>query len=190
MKLIGHRLAFAPPKYGKEREIPLPATVREWLAAYLTQFPARTVTLPWVDPDGTKTHTARLIVTSRESRALNRTYFNARLWKPALVTVGIEATRENGTHALRHFYASVLLDAGENIKALSEYLGHADPGFTLRVYTHLMKASAERTRRAVDGVFGQVAPGRGPGAAGSIADEAGSSPHPAPRHSPTSERTL
>lgn len=45
------------------------------------------------------------------------------------------------------------------MKALSEYLSHADPGFTLRVYTHLMKASAERTRRAVDGVFGPVVPG-------------------------------
>lgn len=158
VKLIGHRLAFGPPKYGKEREIPLPASVREWLAAYLTRFPARTVTLPWVDPENGKPHTARLLVTSRESRALNRTYFNSRLWKPALEKAGIEATRENGTHALRHFYASVLLDAGENVKALSEYLGHADPGFTLRVYTHLMKASAERTRRAVDGVFGPVVP--------------------------------
>ena len=37
--------------------------------------------------------------------------------------------------ALRHFYASVLLDAGESIKAVSEYRGHADPGFTLRTYT-------------------------------------------------------
>ncbi|RPK61264.1 hypothetical protein EES43_15680 [Streptomyces sp. ADI96-02] len=26
-------------------------------------------------------------------------------------------------HAMRHFYASVLLDAGENIKALAEHLG-------------------------------------------------------------------
>ena len=40
-------------------------------------------------------------------------------------------------HALRHFYASVLLDAGESIKALSEYLGHSDPSFTLRTYTRL-----------------------------------------------------
>ena len=30
-------------------------------------------------------------------------------------------------HALRHFYASTLLDAGESIKALANYLGHADP---------------------------------------------------------------
>jgi integrase len=53
-------------------------------------------------------------------------------------------------HALRHHYASVLLDAGESIKALSEYLGHSDPGFTLRTYTHLMPASEERTKKAVD----------------------------------------
>jgi integrase len=31
-------------------------------------------------------------------------------------------------HALRHFYASVLIDAGESVKAVAEYLGHADPG--------------------------------------------------------------
>jgi integrase len=68
----------------------------------------------------------------------------------ALVAAGLEPSRENGMHALRHFYASVLLDAGESVRALAEYLGHADPGFTLRVYTHLMPASEERTRRAVD----------------------------------------
>ncbi len=56
-------------------------------------------------------------------------------------------------HALRHHYASVLLDAGESIKAVSEYLGHADAGFTLRTYTHLMPASDERTRHAVDEAF-------------------------------------
>ncbi|MDQ1008026.1 integrase [Streptomyces sp. V4I23] len=56
-------------------------------------------------------------------------------------------------HALRQFYASVLLDAGEDIKALSEYLGDSEPGLTLRVYAHLMPTSRERTRRAVDAVF-------------------------------------
>jgi integrase len=47
-------------------------------------------------------------------------------------------------HALRHFYASVLLDAGESITAVSEYTGHTDPGLTLRVYAHLMPNSKER----------------------------------------------
>jgi integrase len=67
---------------------------------------------------------------------------------------GLEAKRENGCHALRHFYASTLLDAGESILALSEYLGHADPGFTLRTYTHLMPSSTERTKAAIDAMLG------------------------------------
>jgi integrase len=47
----------------------------------------------------------------------------------------------------------VLLDAGESIKALAAYLGHADPGFTLRTYTHLLPTSEDRTRRAIDQAF-------------------------------------
>ncbi|MEV4413243.1 hypothetical protein [Catellatospora sp. NPDC049609] len=63
-------------------------------------------------------------------------------------------TRQNGMHVLRHTYASVLLDAGESVKALSLYPGHADPGFTLRVYTHLLPSSEDRTRAAIDRALG------------------------------------
>ena len=98
--------------------------------------------------------TAKLVLTSRERKALNRNYFNVRVWKKALAAASVENDRANGMHALRHHYASVLLDAGESIKAVSEYLGHADPGFTLRTYTHLMPASDARTRKAVDVAFG------------------------------------
>ena len=41
-------------------------------------------------------------------------------------------------HALRHFYASTLLARAVSIKELADYLGHSDPGFTLRTYVHLM----------------------------------------------------
>lgn len=57
------------------------------------------------------------------------------IWKPALVAADVipppeepgKSARapEDGMHALRRHYASVLLDAGENIKALSAYLGHS-----------------------------------------------------------------
>jgi integrase len=40
-----------------------------------------------------------------------------------------------------------------SIRALAEYLGHADPGFTLRTYTHLMPTSEDRARQAVDAAF-------------------------------------
>ncbi len=65
----------------------------------------------------------------------------------------LQAAPEDGMHALRHAYASVLLGAGESIKALSEYLGHSDPGFTLRTYTHLLPSSETRTRKAIDDAF-------------------------------------
>jgi integrase len=159
VKLIGDRQVLALPKGRKCRTVPLPASVRELLSAYLARFPAREVTLPWDDVDGEPT-TVPLVLSSRESTAINRNYFNAKIWKPALRTAGVEPTRDNGCHALRHFFASARLDGGESIKAVSEYLGHADPGFTLRTYTHLMPSSDERTRRAVDAVLGSsCAPG-------------------------------
>jgi site-specific recombinase XerD len=34
-------------------------------------------------------------------------------------------------------YASVLLEDGVTVRALTDYLGHVDPGFTLRVYTRI-----------------------------------------------------
>ena len=94
-----------------------------------------------------------LLLTTREGGALNRNYFNSSLWRKAQKTASVEPTRENGCHALRHWYASLLLDAGESIRAVSEYLGHSDPGFTLRTYTHLMPDSSEHTRGAVDAAF-------------------------------------
>ncbi|WP_329592821.1 integrase [Streptomyces sp. NBC_01362] len=87
------------------------------------------VTLPWARPDG-KPVTKRLLFVRPDGKgAVRRTDFNTRLWKSALVAAGVippaepgkrhTAAREHGMHALRLFYASVLLDAGENIKALS-----------------------------------------------------------------------
>jgi integrase len=57
-------------------------------------------------------------------------------------------------HAARHYYASALLEDGVNVRAVAEYLGHNDPGFTLRVYAHLMPSSEGRARAAVDRAFG------------------------------------
>ncbi|GII56250.1 hypothetical protein Pth03_46390 [Planotetraspora thailandica] len=82
-----------------------------------------------------------LVFATPNRRAAHREYLYERQWRLALERAGIEVPpaedeqrrsyRENGMHALRHFYASVLLDGGESIKELSEYLGHHDPGFTL-----------------------------------------------------------
>lgn len=43
-----------------------------------------------------------------------------------------------GFHVFRHTCASLLFDAGRNIKQIQEWLGHHDPGFTLSTYVHLI----------------------------------------------------
>ena len=97
------------------------------------------------------------VLTTRERAAANRNYINAFVWKPALQQTAVPATRENGMHVLRHYFASALLEDGVSIKALAEYLGHADAGFTLRTY--MMPASEDRMRKAVDRALGATADG-------------------------------
>ena len=42
-------------------------------------------------------------------------------------------------HDLRHTYASLLIEQGENIKYIQSQLGHSSPTITLNIYAHLMK---------------------------------------------------
>ena len=151
--LAGNKLVFAPPKGRKTRTVPLPSSVAAEVNAHLAEFPPVRVSLPRLTPENLERATVPLLLTTREGTALNRNYFNSSLWRSAQKQAHVEPTRDNGCHALRHWYASVLLDAGESIRAVSEYLGHSDPGFTLRTYTHLMPDSSERTRGAVDAAF-------------------------------------
>jgi integrase len=50
-------------------------------------------------------------------------------------------------HKLRHTFASILVACGEDPASVMAQLGHTDPKFTLRVYTHIMRRDpAERQR--------------------------------------------
>ncbi|MFC4150594.1 tyrosine-type recombinase/integrase [Micromonospora mangrovi] len=153
VKLVRHRLVFGLPKNNRDRRVPLPASVADVLRQHMKDHPPLTLTLPWENPASAEQVTAGLILTTTWRKAINRCWFDAKAWRPAVSAAGIVPSRSTGMHALRHFYASALLDAGESIKALASYLGHSDPGFTLRVYTHLMPASEERTRNAIDRLF-------------------------------------
>lgn len=154
VRIVGRALVFSLPKRRKTREMPISAGLLAELDRYAESFPPVAVTLPWDHPGG-KPVTISLLMTNELGQACRRQTFNMMIWQPALKKAGVaKSTRADGMHALRHLYASVLLDAGESIKALSRYLGHSDPGFTLRVYTHLLPSSHERTRKAVDALFG------------------------------------
>ncbi len=149
LRRVENQTVFAPPKGGREREVPLPDLVSVALAEHIRRYGTAEVVLPWREPGG-ELVSGELLFTNRNRGALTRTYFTHNAWKPALKAAGLERNRENGMHALRHHYASVLLESGVSIRAVSEYLGHHDPGFTLRTYAHLMPESEDRARDAID----------------------------------------
>lgn len=56
-------------------------------------------------------------------------------------------------HGLRHTYASILIALGKNPRYVMGQIGHTDPGFTLRLYTHAMQSEdseEDRLRALVD----------------------------------------
>lgn len=63
----------------------------------------------------------------------NRTYFERRL-RELCGQAGIECITP---HQLRHYFATYTLSRGGDVKAVSEMLGHADVGITLKIYHHV-----------------------------------------------------
>ena len=59
----------------------------------------------------------------------------SQLFERQLARVGVPKIR---FHDLRHTHASLLVAAGTPIKVVSERLGHANPGFTMATYQHLI----------------------------------------------------
>ncbi|MBI2304032.1 MAG: site-specific integrase [Chloroflexi bacterium] len=52
-------------------------------------------------------------------------------------------------HGMRHLHASLLLEAGLPITAVSQRLGHAHSGITLAVYSHVVKRDDEEAARLI-----------------------------------------
>ena len=55
-----------------------------------------------------------------------------------------------GLHECRHTYASLMIAAGVNAKALASYMGHASVTITLDRYGHLMPGNEEQAAALLD----------------------------------------
>jgi len=78
-----------------------------------------------------------------------------RLWQDA----GLEPLRP---HEARHTYASLMIAAGVNAKALSTYMGHADIGITLNRYGHLMPGNEAEAADLLDAYLNRASAVRAP----------------------------
>lgn len=164
IKKLGKDYVYAFPKNDKERTVPLPEWVSQTSRIHIAKFKPRPLTLPWEKPDG-RLVTHNVLFRWTDDKVLRARLYNEMIWRPGLVKAGIAPepkkdkrgrkryanNPQDGMHALRHYYASVLLADGVSVRELAEYLGHSDPGFTLRTYIHLLPDSHERAKRAIDG---------------------------------------
>jgi integrase len=131
---------FGPTKTpASNRTIPLPQVVVDVLAVHLREFPAGKSGL----------------IFTLEGAPITR-YAFGHIWRPIAQQVGIEAG--TGMHALRHYYASLLIRYGESVKTVQVRLGHASAAETLDTYSHLWPDSDDRTRAAIDSVLGELSP--------------------------------
>ena len=149
----GRRPFLAPPKTAASvRTVPLPDVALQALAAHLACRPAVPVACHRQSPTGGLIEVVEpLIFTTLHGAPVRRQTFN-NAWTDALV----RASLPSGTHfhALRHYYASMLIAGGEDVKVVQARLGHASARETLDTYGHLWPDRDGRTRDVVDALFG------------------------------------
>ncbi len=128
-------ITIKPPKRNSLRTISLPDSVVEALETRQQQrLREGFAACDWIFPDS-KGHPTR------------RSNFSARAWKRLLKSVDV---RPRGFHHCRHTAASMLLNNGVPITAVSRTLGHKDPATTLSIYAHLMTSELTRHRNCFD----------------------------------------
>lgn len=59
-----------------------------------------------------------------------------------------------GVHSLRHSAATAMLEAGINLKAVSDLLGHTDIRMTAKTYGHVSDATARAAMDALGRAMG------------------------------------
>jgi len=97
--------------------------VVEALAWHLESFPVGEQSVQCPDATGRRWHEpVALIFTDHNGAPIRRTRFSD-VWRRAVKESG--APRDTTFHDRRHFYASLLIRHGENVKVVQRRLGHA-----------------------------------------------------------------
>ena len=93
-----------------------------------------------------------LVFCNEAGNPINHQNLVRRHFFPALKAANLPRIR---FHDLRHSYASILIEQGENLKYIQTQLGHSSPTVTLNVYAHLMKpTNQEAACRFERAIFG------------------------------------
>jgi integrase len=173
---------FKLPKGDKERVVPVSRGIAQAIRTHMQAHPPEPYTLPWEDKHG-RTHGSRTVNLlfrwhgddpRSSGRHIAASSYDLGVWKPALSRAGIippperapyrsmryRASRDDGMHALRHFYSATLQNAGVPLVGVMEFMGHSRKGapITVGVYGHVTAETEELARSAIDSVLFKLRP--------------------------------
>ncbi len=94
--------------------------------------------------------TLDLIFPNEAGNPIDDSSMLSRHFHPAFEAAGLKRIR---FHDLRHTYASLMIEQGENIKYIQSQLGHSSPTVTLNVYAHLMNPVNQEAARRLENVI-------------------------------------
>jgi integrase len=132
-------VSIRPPKSNRARRVDIPTALVERLERRRTLAEAEAAIAgreasPWIVPDS-----------CAPSRPLDSRFFAIKRWPRLLRGAGL---RYIPPHALRHSYATQLLQAGTPVAYVKEQLGHASIAITVDIYGHAIpnanRAAVER----------------------------------------------
>ncbi len=141
---------FGPTKNGKARVVPLSGeVVRAMEAVRAKQAEMRAFFGAGYEDHG-------LVFCQPHGRPLDPHNVARRHWPRMRKNAGLPEKAR--FHDLRHTFVSRALQAGANPKAVAQVVGHHDPSFMLRVYSHV---TVDDTRQAVERLRDYLAAGEG-----------------------------
>jgi integrase len=181
---VNGKTYFKLPKGGKTRVVPVSHGVKMSIKEHIKKYPPVEVTLPWLNEDGTVADdpvTIRLLFVwhgndpRTHGKAILASSYNRGVWLPALSRAGIgpkpikdakkitrysSAGRDNGSHALRHFFSTTLQEAGVPGVAVMDFMGHSKKGLpvTFLVYGHTTEPMFKKARTAIDRALFKLRP--------------------------------
>jgi integrase len=138
-------------KNRKPRKVPIPAALRDYLDEHLLGV-GRSESLAF----GTTATSpfSGTALTSRTRRAWGWRWKD-RKWVPV---ESRETLQPITLHECRHTFASLMIAAGVNAKALSTYMGHSTISITLDRYGHLMPGNEDEAACLLDAYLARCAP--------------------------------
>lgn len=147
-------LVFATPKNSKTRIIKPAPFVMQYLVEQQKEQLAQKLAMgeDWIGWSTQKERKTALVFTMENGSGINP----ATLWRHFKTIVAEIGVPECRVHDLRHTFAVLSLQNGDDVKTVQSNLGHATASFTLDVYGHVSDKMREESAARMQAYFNSL----------------------------------